>query len=46
MDERAKIADLPLNLTPNILGLLYRLSVKLGDGFVHSSPKSLGAQRL
>jgi len=46
MDERAKIADGPLGFTPNVFQLLYRLSVKIGDGFVHSSPKALGARRL
>jgi len=45
MDERAKIADVPLHLTPGIFHTLYRLAVKIGDGFVHSSPKSLGAQK-
>ena len=46
IDERAKIADIPFKLAPNILQLLYRLPVKIGDGFVHSSPKALGPQRL
>lgn len=46
MDERAKAADLVLGLTPNVFHLLYRLAVKLGDGFVHSSPRAIGVQSL
>jgi hypothetical protein len=46
MDERAKSADVLLGLAPNVLYLLYRLAVKLGDGFVHSSPRAIGAQSL
>jgi hypothetical protein len=45
-DERAKAADAILNLTPNVLQLLYRLAMKIGDGFVHSSPKAIGDQSL
>ena len=46
MDERAKAADIQLAMPLNIMSLLYRLAVKLGDGFVHSSPRAIGNQTL
>lgn len=44
MDKRAQFTDTFMNLPQNIFELLYRLAVKLGDGFVHTSPRALGVQ--
>jgi len=46
MDERATAADVQLSMPLNVMSLLYRLAVKLGDGFVHSSPRAIGNQSI
>jgi hypothetical protein len=44
LEQRAKMVDDVLKLEQNVYQLLYRLTVKVGNSFVHVSPKGIGPQ--
>ncbi|WP_157466899.1 DUF5677 domain-containing protein [Edaphobacter aggregans] len=45
LEQRAKVVDDVLKLERDTFQLLCRLTVKIGNGFVHVSPKGIGPQR-